>query len=145
MGLRRQCVRLSRCGVWGGIAPPGSPTLYQSVLTDLLIWLARITPAFGVARDQSERVLCHHRLPRTGTGINSVTTNEPAGPDTEDRRLASETRPVLFVAFDTESPGATAVWRHAGQDRGTTITSRRACRKPERIFARREVGGRESV
>ena len=52
-----------------------------------------------------------------------MTTNESVAPAGENRRPPGETRSLLLAAAGRELSDAAAVWSHAVQDRGTTITS----------------------
>ena len=70
---------------------------------------------YGV-RDQSQRELCHHKLPRRGTGIRPVTTNEPAAPAGENRRTAGETCSLLLAALGRESSDEAVVYGDGAAD-----------------------------
>ena len=58
----------------------------------------------------------------------------------KDGRSAGETCPLLLAAPGGEPSDATAVWSHAGQDRGATLASRVG-----EFLAGADFGGEEGV
>jgi hypothetical protein len=58
----------------------------------------------------------------------------------KDGRSAGETCPLLLAAPGREPSDATAVWSHAGQDRGATLASRVG-----EFLAGADFGGEEGV
>ena len=73
---------------------------------------------FAVTRDQSYRVLWHHKLPRTGPqGRNWIGERDRACSSGEDRCPIDHARPLLLAAPGREPTDSATVCEHGPADR----------------------------